>query len=294
MTSLIRCVYLCVSVATVAQAQDGYTPYCPDARVPIVDTARVVYELGSATRYNGRAYSPDQQNQILFYADAIRQHFVAPATLGFLPTLSYADSSTRGAMGRAAPASDSLDSVLNTREIARLLLVMRKNGRLKLAAWEFLPRSVELANAVYAATLAADSSLDFVGIPAPDPERKEDTLVVVIRENTTPHLPALALMRTQYPYYRSSTPAMTLTQGETVFPKAALRAGIETDGQVAFIVGTNGKAIPSSIQVIRSPWRDFVEPMRKTVETAVYQAASSNGCAVPTLVVQSFGFRINR
>jgi hypothetical protein len=289
-----RTALLTAAIATLLRAQDGYTPICPAGKAPVVDTANVVYELSTATRYNGRSFTPEQLQQTMFYADAIRQRFVAPSSLGFMPVLAHASEHASEKRRKELDDPPETDFVLQYNEIARLLLVIRKDGRLKLAAWESQPRSVALANAIYAATQLAEAEHDFDGIPAPSTGSNSDTLVVVIRENATPNVASLALMRVQYPYYRDSEMADLVKTGVLTYPTTAAQAGVEIDGEVSYIIGSDGKAIEESMQVVRSRFRDFITPMMRAVMTSAYRPAMNNGCAVPMLIVQPFAFRLNR
>jgi hypothetical protein len=270
----------------IAQGASGnpLRPICPTGRAPRVDTTQVIVALQPARAFLDSAYTDAQRQQISFYADAIARRFVPPETLGDVPTLVdlpayYTDGDDDGSR-----------SVLS----GRLILVVKRNGKVKTLAWEYFPMAVPLARAVVAAAQAADSAGDFDGIMRPQDKKTDDTLAIDVRSLREDETPPFPLMRARLPGYRGETLAMLTKQGRLDYPYSASRERIGTKGEVRFVVGSDGQAVMSLTQVTRAGWRDFVAPMQKAVSTATYAPATSGGCAVPAWVRQQFTYEIPR
>jgi Gram-negative bacterial TonB protein C-terminal len=272
------------AIAQQVPAVDPLQPVCPAGRSPRIDTTQVIVGLEPAKSYLDSAYTDDQHRQMSFYADAIARRFVAPPTLGSVPTLVdlpayYAEGSDDG--GR---------SVLS----GRLILIVKRNGRLKTLAWEYFPMAQPLERAIVRAAQAADSAGDFDDIMRPDNKRTDDTLAIDIRSLPETSSPPFPLMRVRLPGYRGETLATTQKVGKLEYPRSAERMNVGTKGEVRFIVGSDGHAVVAYTQVTRAGWRDFVEPMRKAVASSVYTPATSGGCSVPAWVRQQFTYETAR
>lgn len=258
-------------------------PVCPADRSPVIDTTVVIVALEPAKAFLDSAYSKAQRLQISYYADAIARQFVPPASLGNIPTLVdlpvyYADGDDDGSR-----------SVLS----GRLILIVKRNGRVRLA-WEYFPLALPLAQAVIGAARVADSLGDFAGIMRPEDKATDDTLAIDIRSRLEGDTPRFTLMRASEPGSRGQTLAMASKLWRLDYPRTAARQGVETQGEVRFVVGTDGRAIPEYTQVTRAGWRDFVEPMRRAIDATEFIPATSGGCRVPALARQRFGVEMNR
>jgi hypothetical protein len=276
---------LCAAAQLGAQAPhtDPLQAICPIGRAPLIDTTQVIVVLEPAKAFLDSAYTDAQRLQISFYADAIARRFVPPPTLGNIPTLVdlpayYADGEDDGSR-----------SVLG----GRLVLIVKRNGRVTLA-WEYFPLATPLARAVERAAQVADSAGDFDGILRPEEKRSDDTLAIDIRSHLEGGTPQFPLMRARLPGYRGETLAMVSKAGRLEYPPSAARQRVATNGEVRFVVGTDGRAVPAYTQVTRAGWRDFVEPMRKAISSTEFIPATSGGCKVPALARQRFGFIIPR
>ena len=263
---------------------DPLQPVCPAGMSPRVDTTQVVVVLEPARAFLDSAYTSAQRQQIAFFADGIARHFVPPASLGDIPTLVdlpayYVDG-----------ADDGSRSVLT----GRLVLIIRRDGKLKNMAWEYVPLAQPLALAVVQAAQAADSAGDFDGIVRPDEQMPEDTLAIDIRSRLEGQPVQFPLMRARLPGYRGETLASVLKWGRLEYPRTAWQQHVSTKGEVRFVVGTDGRAVPELIQVTRAGWRDFVMPMRKAIAQTSFTPATSGGCKVPALARQRFDFSIPR
>ncbi|HEX5972375.1 MAG TPA: TonB family protein [Gemmatimonadaceae bacterium] len=76
------------------------------------------------------------------------------------------------------------------------------------------------------------------------------------------------------------------------FPDALRTSGLQGEVQVRFIVGTNGRVEPGSIEVVQSPHGLFSESVRSALLDARFRPAEVGGRAVRQLVAQSFSFRL--
>lgn len=259
-------------------------PVCAAGQSPRVDTTTVVVALEPARAFLDSAYTDAQRQQISFYADAIARRFTAPESLGDVPTLValpsyYNDGEDDG--GR---------SVLS----GRLILIVKRDGRVRTLAWEYFPLASPLASAIVRAAQAADSAGDFDGILRPVDKRTDDTLAIDVRSKLEHETAQFPLMRARVAGYRGETLAMTQKAGHLEYPPTAGRVGVGTKGEMRFIVGTDGHAVMQYAQVTRAGWRDFVPPMRKAIATSEFIPATSGGCKVPAWVRQTFAFEIRR
>ena len=272
--------------STTAQSTrlDQLAPHCPAGSAPLIDTTQVIVGLSPSHGFRDSVYSDAQRQQIMFYADAIQRYFTTPTSLGGIPTLVhipvFADD----------VGDDGSLSVLG----GRLILIVKRNGRLRTLAWEYFPISTPLANAVVRATQAADSAGEFDGILRPYDVSSDDTLAVDIRSFLETEPVQFPLMRARLASYRNETLAAVLKQGRMVYPRSAQLARVGTQGEVRFIVGSDGHVVESFTQITKSGWRDFFEPMRRAVSATTYIPAQSGGCAVPALVRQKFTYEITK
>lgn len=273
-----------VAIAAPSRAQSdqhpALTPQCPAGASPILDTATVTVGLWPAPKWKDKKYNDAQQLRMRYYADAIRRHFVAPASLGELPVLGEVEAKQRG-------TDDGSRSVVS----AGLVLVVTPEGRAKTVAWERVPMSVSFAAALANAVRTADTSGAFDGIPRE--AEAGDTLLLTIgsRRGELPR-GAQALLRAQVTGYVVERAPLVSTLPAPEFPENARRNWARNKGVVAFIVGTNGRAYMPSFQLTRNDWADFEPPIRSAIAAAEFVPARSGGCRVPQLGVQPFDFNL--
>ncbi len=259
-------------------------PICPAGRAPLLDTAVVTVALDAVRPFRDSTYSAAARQQVLFYANAIRQHFMPPSSLGDLAPLVLVPPF------HAGKQDDGTSSAVS----GRLILIVKRDGRTRVVAWEAYPLAASLSNAIVKAVRAAEAAGDFDGIIRATESRDDDTLavdLVALPQQSSPQLP---LMRARLIGYIAESPAMVLKSGQLEYPEAARQRAVSTEGAVRFVVGSDGKAVSSSIQVTKAGWRDFVRPMTRAVETSSYRAATSGGCAVPSLERQNYSYQIRR
>ncbi|MES3034242.1 MAG: hypothetical protein V4813_09620 [Gemmatimonadota bacterium] len=271
-------------VGAQAPATSPLQPVCADGATPKLQEAEYPVVLRAGTAWNRHEYSAEERTRILFHADAIRQHFTPPPSLGQVPVIAESWIPAWG----GAP---SLHSAVS----AKLVLVMRPNGHVRTSIWQMAPFSLPLATAVMDAVAAADKAGDFEGIPRAGEARGDDTLVVQLRSVTAaPGSDELPLMRARLARYVADEPARITKAGGIYYPDGADYSNVENKGEIIALVGSNGKAVMSGTQVSRIEWRDFINTMRGAVESTVYQPARSGGCAVPSLFVHNFDFSVRR
>ena len=260
------------------------SPDCGAGQLPMVieDDYPVVITAGTA--WNRHEYTPQERTRILFHADAMRQHFAAPATLGTLPVLAEAPIPSWGGLRSPHSAVGG-----------KIVLVMRADGHLRTTFWSVLPFSKTFAVAVTNAAIAADKAGDFLGIPRPDGMRGDDTLVVqVLTAIEAPTPEQLPLMRARLSTYVMEEQARVVKPGGMYYPDGAAYSGIENKGEMLVLVGSDGKPIMSATQVTRIEWRDFLSTMTRAIEGTQYSPARSGGCAVPSLAIHTFNFAMDR
>ena len=277
----------CVTVRSAAAqspAVSPLAPICPEGSAPTRSDGEFPVVIRAGTAWNRHEYSAEERARILYHADAIRQHFTPPSSLGDPPVLAET-------WIRAWGGAPTLHSAVG----AKLVMVMKANGHVRSTFWQMVPFSTPLATAVTDAVAAADKAGDFEGIPRAGEARGDDTLVVQLRSITTAAgADELPLMRARLSRYVVDEPASIIKQGSMYYPPNAGDSGVENRGEIIALVGSDGKPIMPGTQISRIEWRDFINTMRRAIETTVYQPARSGGCAVPSLFPHSFNFTVRR
>jgi hypothetical protein len=240
--------------------------------------------LAAAKEFHGRAYTEHQRLQIAYYADAIRSHFVAPASLGVFPILADVQPAPAGAK-REDPGRGVLD--------AELVLIVGEKGRIGELAWQKEPLVRPLSDAIVKAAREANAAGDFDGIMAMGGKSRADTLVVSVLSSHSDGDIQLPLMRARVPVYVADSWPAVLKAPVPEFPPEALAARVGGQVDVVFVIGSNASVVPSSVQFVRADWRDFIAPIRRALMATQFRAGRSGGCAIPTMVRQPFAFRIN-
>ncbi|HYW50862.1 MAG TPA: hypothetical protein VE861_09660 [Gemmatimonadaceae bacterium] len=264
----------------------AYAPQCPAGATPVIDSAIVTVQIGAAQSWRKHKYSAAQRTRILYYADAIRQHFVPPTSLGEIPMLGVTRTDSGERSSGKRPEAGNRVAVSG-----RLVIVVKADGRLKAQAWENTPVSVSFANAVTRATVVADSMGAFADMP-PVGSNDGDTLALTIISRAQALEGEPTLLRARIPAYVAAMGARVERQQLAEYPEAARASAAENDGEVHFVVGSDGRAVPSSVTVTSTEFSDFIEPMRTAVVNGSYHAGISGGCSVPMAVSQEFAFRI--
>jgi hypothetical protein len=274
----------CAAVLALSAQQRGPSPgapLCEGGGAPIVDTIVAPITILAGTAWNRHAYTVEERQRILFIADAIRQRFAPPASLGTTTLLGEQ-------FQRASGGTMSYHSAVG----GKLVLVLKSNGRLRTKFWQVQPFSAPFATALAQAVIAADSAHDFEGVPpSPNTGGFDDTLVVQVRSAPSgPSPEELTLMRAQLMSYRLDDFPRRLKAGTMHYPPNLGNAGVENQGEMQVVIGSNGRAVMPASQITRLDWRDFINTMRGAVEESTYEPATSGGCKVPAIVIASFTF----
>ncbi len=261
-----------------------FAPQCPAGATPVTTDGEYSVVIQAGTAWNRHQYDAAERSRILFHADAIRQHFSPPPTLGEVPIIGEASI---GAWGGARSAHSAVGG--------KMVLVMKPDGRLRTTFWQVLPFSKTFAIAVTNAAMAADTAGDFLGIPRAGDARGDDTLVVQVRTALeAPAADELPLMRVKLSRYVIEAPPRVTKRGGLYYPDGASYSRVENKGEMLVLVGSDGKPVMSATQVTRIEWRDFLSTMTRAIEGTVFEPARSGGCAVPSLSVHEFDFTVNR
>ncbi|HET9065333.1 MAG TPA: energy transducer TonB [Gemmatimonadales bacterium] len=77
-----------------------------------------------------------------------------------------------------------------------------------------------------------------------------------------------------------------------VYPPAMQTVGIDGSVRLRFVVGTNGRAEPSSIQVVSSTNKAFEPAAIKTIRESTFKPAMMRGQPVRQLVEQNVSFKL--
>jgi hypothetical protein len=284
--STLLLVTLGLPVALAAQLRPDeerqFIPVCDSTHRPVVDSSRMLVALDAGTTWKDRAYTDAQRGTIRFYADAIRQHFRAPESLGNLPVVGQVRDSVTGAIERVDALSGSL------------LLVVKSDGSVTDVMWETVPFSVNIANAVFTAAEEARTAGDFLGMPRLRGGSADDTVIVALVTVKDSAKAVVPLMRVAMNSYVVDSLAMVLKAKFPVYPRTALSYGADTKAMARWVIGSDGQPVASTVQITRTDWRDFVAPIRTSILTSRYIAARSGGCAVPFIVEQPYQFEIRR
>lgn len=198
------------AVAQSTEIPDG-SPICPPGSAPIVDSAEYSVVISAGTAWNRHGYSESERQRISYHADAIRQRFVSPATLGTVPVIGERNlRSWGGALSAHSAVSE------------KLVLVIKPNGRLKTTCWQGMPFSTAFAAALQVAVTTADTALEFQAMPLRETGSREDTLVVQIRSLVgMPEATDMPLMRVRLARFVLDAGPAVVRYGAYQYPPSA-------------------------------------------------------------------------
>ncbi len=260
------------------------TPICAPGAVPALDSTSATVAISAAVAWNSHLFTPADRARMQFHADAIRQHFTPPRSLGTLAVLA---ESPDGGWGGARSDHSAV--------AGKLVLVLKPNGRLRDAFWQLLPSSSTFAAAVFLAARAADAAHEFETIPGDRIQRSDDTVVVQVRSTVAPPLAdELPLMRVRIARYLATVQAERTSSSPLFFPMHSDDGMVENEGEMLVIVGTDGRAVMSASQVTRVEVPSFLRLMQRAVASSTYEPAVSGGCLVPSVVIERFKLSSDR
>lgn len=261
-----------------AEAQDAI-PVCSFDTAAV--TRPIPVAIGLVATPGGGA-PPQHLHHHVFAAQAIRDHFEAPTSIS-LPLWSRIRLPLTG----AAPRNDVLGSGLHT----EIVFHLTPDGRLRDSIIQVTTQSVELNEALQAAVRRADSARAF---PAAPPGRTWDRGRIVLRLASweSPREDGVGLMRLTLPMIMADTPVSVIEIPQPRYPVGGLRAGAEDAVDLLFVVGTDGRVVRGSVQIVGGEFRQFAEAAATALERGTFNPARVRGCAVPMQVAQRVNFGI--
>lgn len=218
----------------------------------------------------------------VFAAQAIRDHFEAPAVVS-LPLWARVRAPATG-----VPASRT---VLGSGLHSEIIFHLTPEGRLRDTIIQVATQSVEVNDALRAAVLRVDSARAF---PAAPPGRSWDGGRIVLRLASwdSPTEDGVGLMRLTVSMIMADAPVSVIDIPQPRYPVGGLRAGAEDAVDLLFVVGTDGRVLRGSVQIVGGEFRQFAEAAASAVERGTFNPARVRGCAVPMQVAQRVNFGI--
>jgi TonB family protein len=167
-----------------------------------------------------------------------------------------------------------------------------KKGHVKSVAWDVLPDSKDVTQALQTAIRRADSLGYFLGLNSP-PGSPRGTVRLGLTM-TAGKVPAQGwpVLRVRMPYIRIQTPAGVHRQRTPVYPPAALRHGVEGDVTLQYVIDEDGRVQAASVRVLDANYQEFVDAAVETVVASEYTAARVGACPVKSVVQQRVRFRV--
>ena len=141
------------------------------------------------------------------------------------------------------------------------------------------------------------SVLASIGKEQLSPGTEADSIPIVIHLETDANpdtVPALRQIfrakvpRYDYPFRYASMPESGL---EPRYPFGASLAGVGDSVVMAFTLDAEGRIVPTSLELVRATYRDFIVSVLRALERARYHPARLGDCPVSTRASQRFVFR---
>jgi TonB family protein len=167
-----------------------------------------------------------------------------------------------------------------------------KKGHVKSIAWEVLPDSKDVAQALQAAVRRADSLGYFLGLKSP-PGSPNGTVRLGLT-TTAADVPAhgLAVLRVRMPYIRIETPAGVRHQPVPAYPRVAAQLGVAGDVTLQYVIDEDGRVQAASIRVLEANYQEFVDAAVTTIVASEYTPARVGACPVKSRVEQRIRFLV--
>lgn len=189
-----------------------------------------------------------------------------------------------------APGADPLDGAVGP--LAGTLRIELRKGRVRRIAWEMVPDSWEVTQAVRAAVERADSLGNFLGLKLP-PGSPGGAVRLGLRTSATAAPPdGWPILRVRMPYLKIETPATPLRIPTPVYPYPAWRRAVDGHVALQFIIEENGRVRPESIRVLEANYREFADAGVQAILGGEFNPATAGGCPVKALVQQSIRFSV--
>jgi TonB family protein len=174
---------------------------------------------------------------------------------------------------------------------SEIVFHLTPEGRLRDTVIQVATQSVELNDALRWAVRRADSARAF---PASPPGRIWDRGRIVLRLASweSPRDDGVGLVQLIVPTIVAETPVSIVEIPQPRYPVGALRAGAEDGVDLLYVVGTDGRVMRGSLQIVGGEFRQFAEAAAAAVERGRFTPARVGGCAVPMEVAQRVKFLI--
>lgn len=166
-----------------------------------------------------------------------------------------------------------------------------KNGHVKSVAWDVLPDSREVTQALQTAVRRADSLGYFLGSNSPPGSPKGTVRLGLTMTAATAPDHGWPVLRVRMPYIRIQVPAGVRHQPAPVYPPAALKHGVEGDVALQYVIDEDGRVQAASIRVLEANYQDFVDAAVETIVASEYTPARVGECPVKSVVQQWIRFR---
>ncbi len=160
-----------------------------------------------------------------------------------------------------------------------------------------------LFGALAVAAIAAACSTDIPGSvappespAAPTPNVATGEMPVAAPNAEVAPMPNGMLPEAPTPYFEFQVerPAAMIGAIPLSYPPVLRTAGVEGRVLAQFVVRTDGRVDPSTLEILRSEHAAFAEAVRQALATARYQPAEVGGRAVDQVVQQPFVFALDR
>jgi TonB family protein len=143
-----------------------------------------------------------------------------------------------------------------------------------------------------AGLLDAARRADSVGGLLPHATGKPKTIRLRVGAGTQPGDLDAPLMRLTFPYVRISEPVSVVHVPAPQYPPTAWKARIQSSVDLQYVVDENGRAVPSSVKVLKAEYAEFIASAVQAILHAEYTPARSGGCPVRQMIRQRVSFKI--
>ena len=268
---------------TVPLRLDPVAPACQFDTATVRDTASFTLYV---TPPGNAAGGADLRQSYGPFVSAVASAFEVPArvTLATWPGTFYREPSDQPTGGK--------DLACGIGPLTGTVRLELKKGHVKKVAWEVLPDSREVTQALQSAVRRADSLGQFAGLSSPPGSPKGTVRLGLTMTAATLPDQGWPLFRVRMPYIRIQTPADVLHQPTPVYPPAARKRGMEGDVTLQYVIDENGRVQAASIRVLEANYEDFVDAAVATIVASEYTPARVGVCPVKSLVQQQIRFRV--
>jgi hypothetical protein len=242
-----------------------FTPACDSGRTMPVDTATVTVVVRPAWNMTG---SSRKRARLLAQVLA---NFFEPPTIATLPQ-------PQGWYRR--------DGVPLPGSGGTLQVDLSDSGRISALGWTKPSESPELMNAVTRALEAAGTAgaLSTLG------KKRGDSMRILLAAVDRAQKEDQSLMQLKAVYYPLEHPAEIESMPTADYPDALRPARAEGWVDVTYVVGVDGRVVPSTLRTVSFTHAEFVEPARDAILQGRFRPARSRGCRLSQLVAQRVSF----